>query len=150
LTAPARPPLVRVLETVLYVDDLDAAARFYGDVLGLEEASRKPGLFVFYRLAEAMLLLFAPEPARNSTSVPPHGADGAGHLAFAVADADLAAWKAHLAERGVAIEAEVDWPRGGRSFYLRDPAGNSLELAAPRIWGFDDALAQGPGDGTPR
>ena len=36
------------------------------------------------------------------------------------------------------IEQEVDWPRGGRSFYFRDPAGNSLELATPRIWGLPD------------
>jgi catechol 2,3-dioxygenase-like lactoylglutathione lyase family enzyme len=29
-------------------------------------------------------------------------------------------------------------PRGGRSFYFRDPAGNSLELATPRIWGLPE------------
>ena len=143
MTAPARPPLRHVLETVLYVDDLEAAARFYGGVLGLEEASRKPGLFVFFRLERQMLLLFEPEAAQGSAAVPPHGASGAGHVAFAVADADLERWIAHLVLHGVEIEAELDWPNGGRSFYFRDPAGNSLELAAPRIWGFDDALAGG-------
>lgn len=143
MTAPARPPLRHVLETVLYVDDLEAAARFYGGVLGLEEASRKPGLFVFFRLERQMLLLFEPEAARGSVAVPPHGAGGAGHVAFAIANADLERWTAHLVHHGVEIEAELDWPNGGRSFYFRDPAGNSLEIAAPRIWGFDDALAGG-------
>jgi hypothetical protein len=38
----------------------------------------------------------------------------------------------------VAIEHEATWPRGGRSFYFRDPAGNSLELATPRIWGLPE------------
>jgi catechol 2,3-dioxygenase-like lactoylglutathione lyase family enzyme len=38
----------------------------------------------------------------------------------------------------VAIEQEMDWPRGGRSFYFRDPAGNSLELATPKIWGLPE------------
>ena len=36
-------PIDRVLETILYVDDLDAAERFYGEVPGLELDSRKDG-----------------------------------------------------------------------------------------------------------
>jgi catechol 2,3-dioxygenase-like lactoylglutathione lyase family enzyme len=35
---------------------------------------------------------------------------------------------------GIAVEAEVTWPGGGRSLYFRDPAGNSLEIAEARIW----------------
>jgi hypothetical protein len=34
----------------------------------------------------------------------------------------------------VAIESEVSWPGGGRSLYVRDPAGNSLEFASADIW----------------
>ena len=37
-------------------------------------------------------------------------------------------------DRGVAIEAEVEWPSGGRSLYFRDPAGNVVELAPPTLW----------------
>ena len=33
-----------------------------------------------------------------------------------------------------AIEADFEWPGGGRSIYFRDPAGNCLEFAEPRIW----------------
>ena len=40
-------PLTRVLETVLYADDLEAAEGFYRGRLGLEVDSRKAGLFVF-------------------------------------------------------------------------------------------------------
>ena len=32
------------------------------------------------------------------------------------------------------VEAEIHWPHGGASLYLRDPAGNSVELAPGRIW----------------
>ena len=131
-------PIDRVLETILYVDDLDAAARFYGDVLGLELDSRKDGLFVFFRCGDGMLLLFEPQAASTGRSVPAHGASGPGHVCFAVGEDDLDGWKAHLEEAGVAIEQEVDWPRGGRSFYFRDPAGNSLELATPKIWGLPE------------
>ena len=131
-------PIDRVLETILYVDDLDAAERFYGDILGLELDSRKDDLFVFFKCGAGMLLLFEPRAASTGRNVPAHGAQGPGHACFAIAEADLASWKARLLAAGVAIEQEVDWPRGGRSFYFRDPAGNSLELATPKIWGMSD------------
>jgi catechol 2,3-dioxygenase-like lactoylglutathione lyase family enzyme len=136
-------PIDRVLETILYVDDLDAAERFYGEVLGLELDSRKDGLFGFFRCGDGMLLLFEPEAASTGRNVPAHGARGPGHACFAVAEDALPAWQARLAAAGVAIEQEMSWPRGGRSFYFRDPAGNSLELATPRIWGLPEVVAPG-------
>jgi catechol 2,3-dioxygenase-like lactoylglutathione lyase family enzyme len=138
--------LSAVLETVLYVDDLDAAARFYGEVLGLDEVSRRPGLFVFFRLEAQMLLLFVAEAAARSTSVPAHGAQGPGHVCFAVADDALDAWARRLEAQGISIEQWQDWPKGGRSFYFRDPSGNSLELASPRIWGFSEHFSTGDHD----
>jgi catechol 2,3-dioxygenase-like lactoylglutathione lyase family enzyme len=128
----------RVLETILYVDDLEAAERFYRDVLGLELDSRKDGLFAFFRCGDGMLLLFEPGAASTGRNVPAHGAHGPGHACFAVAEAELDGWKKRLKAAGLAIEQEMDWPRGGRSFYFRDPAGNSLELATPQIWGMAD------------
>jgi catechol 2,3-dioxygenase-like lactoylglutathione lyase family enzyme len=129
-------PIDRVLETILYVDDLDAAEGFYRDVLGLELASRKDDLFVFFRCGQGMLLLFEPNAAMTGRSVPAHGAHGPGHACFAMAEAALESWQHRLAAHEVEIEQEVTWPNGGRSFYFRDPAGNSLELATPKIWGF--------------
>jgi catechol 2,3-dioxygenase-like lactoylglutathione lyase family enzyme len=131
-----------VLETCLYADDLPAAERFYGEVLGLAAFAREEGRHVFFRCGAGVLLVF--DPSRTSTAagqvggvpIPPHGATGAGHVAFAVPEAELPAWRARLAAHGVAIEAEVAWPRGGRSLYVRDPAGNSVELAPAGIWGF--------------
>ena len=133
-------PIDRVLETILYVDDLDAAERFYRDLLGLELDSRKDGLFVFFRCGAGMLLLFEPNAAATGRNVPSHGAQGPGHACFAVAEDDLDGWKRRLEGAGVTIEQEMRWPRGGRSFYFRDPAGNSLELATPRIWGLPDVV----------
>jgi catechol 2,3-dioxygenase-like lactoylglutathione lyase family enzyme len=136
-------PLDRVLETILYVDDLEAAERFYGGPLGLALDSRKEGLFAFFRIGDAMLLLFEPGASRRSRGVPAHGAAGPGHACFAVAEGELGAWKARLEAAGIAIEHEQEWPRGGRSFYFRDPAGNSLEIATPRIWGLPDVAEEG-------
>jgi hypothetical protein len=57
-------------------------------------------------------------------------------MAFVVPPAELDDWRRHLASCGVPIETEVNWPEGGCSLYFRDPAGNSIELAPPTLWGF--------------
>ncbi len=125
-----------ILETSLYVDDLSAAKAFYTDVLGLAFVSRQPGRHVFLRCGRHMLLLFdAHASAQAGNETPPHGAEGAGHVAFSVEESELNDWRRHLKECGVKIERDFAWPQGGRSIYFRDPAGNSLELATPSIWG---------------
>lgn len=128
-----------VLEAALYVDDLDAAAAFYGGVLGLPQVLRLEGRHVFFRCGPTIVLLFRAEATRRPPSpgalpVPPHGAEGAGHLCFAVDGATLDGWVERLTAAGVAIEADFRWPNGARSVYVRDPAGNSVELAEPRLW----------------
>lgn len=130
-----------VLETVLYVDDLESARRFYGEHLGLIELSHQPGVFAFFQLDGQMLLLFEPSAAAQARGVPAHGAHGPGHVCFAVPDAELDGWARRLQASGIDIEHWQDWPKGGRSFYFRDPDGNSLEFATPRIWGFSEALS---------
>jgi len=125
----------RIFETVLYVDDLDAAASFYAGVLGLELRDRGE-FYLAFRCGPGVVLLFdATRSAEPGRRVPSHGAVGAGHIAFGVNEDELAAWRDRLAAAGVAIESEVDWAAGGRSIYFRDPAGNSLELAPPTLWG---------------
>jgi len=134
----ARPGrVVDVLETALYSTDLAAAEDFYARVLGLELESKEPGRHVFFRCGRGMLLVFDPAATSRSGPVPAHGAAGPGHVAFAVEDDEaLATWPERLQGAGVEVEADVQWPGGGRSIYFRDPAGNSLELTTPRIWGL--------------
>jgi catechol 2,3-dioxygenase-like lactoylglutathione lyase family enzyme len=85
-----------------------------------------------------MVLLFLADESQKPGDIPMHGAVGAGHLAFAVANTDQPAWRERLSRQNVAIEREIDWPGGGRSLYFRDPSGNSLEFASPRIWGLPE------------
>ena len=47
-----------ILETALYVDDLDAAEAFYGELLGLERVLRAGDRHVFYRCGPGILLIF--------------------------------------------------------------------------------------------
>lgn len=137
-----------ILETVLYAEDLDAAEAFYVGVLGLAVHARSAGRQVFFRCGHQMLLVFNPKatviaPAADARlPVPPHGAIGQGHVCFAATADEIERWKAHLQSAGVAIEADFRWPAsdgrdGGRSIYFRDPAGNALEFAEPRIWGIE-------------
>jgi len=133
----ARP--AAILEAALYADDLDVAERFYGEVLGLERIVRVADRHVFYRVGGGVLLIFNPSetckpPGNPAMPVPPHGAQGPGHFCFAVEGTALDDWCARLDAAGVEIEADFHWPNGARSIYFRDPAGNSLEMAEPRLW----------------
>ena len=131
------PPVEAVVETAVYAADLSAAELFYGGVLGLPVVGREPGRHVFLRAGAAgMLLVFDPAAtARPGGAFPPHGATGPGHVALGVRPETLADWRRHLTASGVGIETESAWPRGGHSLYFRDPAGNSVELVTPGVWG---------------
>ena len=134
-------PISGILETVLYAADLDAMEAFYRDVLGLELFTKVPGRHLFYRCGNQVLLIFNPEatrqPSASGIPVPPHGAEGPGHLCFRAGAVEIDEWQQKLVALGVVIEMDFEWPQGGRSIYFRDPAGNSIEFAEPRIWGYD-------------
>ena len=130
------PKIERLVEASIYVDDLDRAEAFYRDILGLELIGKDTDRHVFFRVGECVLLLFHAEETLKGKSVPAHGAKGPGHLALGVGTAALHVWRRRLEENGVVIEKEMDWPRGGKSFYFRDPAGNSIELITPGCWGL--------------
>jgi catechol-2,3-dioxygenase len=85
-----------------------------------------------------MLLIFNPTASSVGGDLPRHGASGDGHMAFGIPAEDLDRWRKRLAKHKVEIEQEVEWPSGGISLYFRDPAGNSLEVTTPAIWGIDE------------
>lgn len=126
-----------LVEIGVYADDLDRAERFYADVLGLEVRVKEEGRHVFFRVGDrTMLLVFRPAATLKGDILPAHGATGPGHFALGIAAEDLDAWRRRLGEHGVAIEHEEAWPLGGHSLYFRDPAGNSVELITPGVWGL--------------
>jgi catechol 2,3-dioxygenase-like lactoylglutathione lyase family enzyme len=127
--------LGQLSEAAIYTSDLDTAKRFYHDVLGLEIISSMESRGISFRCGETVLLVFDPGRTRvPDAGVPTHGAIGEGHIAFVVDDSELDLWRARLMDFGVAIEAEVAWPSGGRSLYFRDPAGNVVEFAPRTLW----------------
>jgi catechol 2,3-dioxygenase-like lactoylglutathione lyase family enzyme len=133
------PKLSGVIETALYVDDLDRARAFYQDVLGLAAMTSDARFAAFDVGGRNVLLLFR----RGSTlepvhlpggTIPPHDGSGPLHAAFAITADELPAWEKRLGEHDVAIEGRTDWPRGGKSIYFRDPDRHLLELATPGVW----------------
>ncbi len=133
------PRLNGILETAIYVDDLERARRFYEDVLELKPVF-SDGRLTAYDAGGGSILLVFERGASIETAMLPSGVipghDGAGplHFAFAVAPDELPGWKDHLTAHGVQIEGHVGWSRGGKSIYFRDPDGHLLELATPGIW----------------
>lgn len=134
------PRLIGTLESALYAEDLAAAAAFWTGIIGLPQIGHVPGRHVFFRCGAQVLLVFDPRATMQPPDptarlpVPPHGASGAGHFCMGCGPEDIDGWKTHLQRAGVAIEADLLWPQGGRSLYFRDPAGNSIEIADPAIW----------------
>jgi len=133
------PTLNGILETALYVDDLDRARRFYEEILGLAAIYRDDRLCAFAVGGRNVLLLFRRGGSLHTTrmpggTIPPHDGHGPLHVAFAIGKDALADWEEYLGKHGVAIEGATDWPRGGRSIYFRDPDGHLLELATPGLW----------------
>ena len=133
------PKLSGVIETALYVDDLERARAFYQDVLGLEAMTSDARFVAFDVGGRNVLLLFR----RGSTlepvhlpggTIPPHDGSGPLHAAFAITADELPAWERRLGEHDVAIEGRTDWPRGGKSIYFRDPDRHLLELLTPGVW----------------
>lgn len=139
MSAATPPPIRGVLETAVYVDDLQRAHAFYGDVLGLERVLDTPRMATYVVAPAQVLLVFRRGMTREDSEspggmVPGHHSEGPAHFAFAIAAEDYAAWRAHLLAAGVVIRSEVTWPPGGRSLYFDDPDRNVVELATPGLW----------------
>ena len=110
----------RIHHLALRVGDPERSLRFYGGVLGLDEARRfdEGGRVrsIWMAVGDAVLML------EREVKGPGAGA-GSGHvLVFAVAD--LAAWESRLAAAGVTIA-----DRTAATLYISDPDGHRVGLS---------------------
>jgi catechol 2,3-dioxygenase-like lactoylglutathione lyase family enzyme len=135
-----QPPLPSaILETSLYVEDLPRARTFYETLFGYPVMAADDRFCAFDAGGQQVLLLFLRGSDQHGSvmrvgTIPPHDGSGPVHIGFGIPAESLPAWRARLAEYGVAIESTVTWPRGGTSIYFRDPDGHLLELVTPGIW----------------
>src|SRR5262245_17345280 len=127
------PKLSGLLETAIYVDDVERAVRFYQELFGFESIGSDERLTAL-AIAGRQVLLVCRKGMSVARPAAPHDAAGRQHLAFAVPAEAFVEWIAKLDEQGVPVEHRRAWPRGGESVYFRDPDGHLLELATPGVW----------------
>lgn len=127
------PRLNGILESTLYVADMERSARFYQSLFGFAVIDRGERLIAMAAGERQVLLLFK-KGASARIPVTPHDGSGELHLAFAIPASELTAWEARLTAHSVAIEDRRHWPRGGTSLYFRDPDRHLIELATPGVW----------------
>ena len=137
-----QPAVTRVLETSLYVADLDRAQAFYQSLFGFTELLRDDRMCALAIPGRQVLLLFrhggSATPSKTPYgTIPAHDAAGSQHLCFAIPAADIPRWQTHLAAHHIPAESRITWPAGGTSLYFRDPDGHSLEVATPGLWAND-------------
>ena len=114
------------------------AERFYRDVLGLTPLGKEAGRHVFFQVGRPRPCCWSSGPRRPSAATayrptgpragpfrPRHRRRGSRGLA-APAGASIG-WRSSTRRPG---------RRGGHSLYFRDPAGNSVELITPGVWGL--------------
>ena len=133
------PAINGVKETCLHVEDMARAREFYEGVMGLEVMAADGRFCAYDAGGQSVLLLFLRGGSVDSVVlpggvIPPHDGSGRLHVGFAIDRGELPEWEAHLTANGVAIESTMEWPRGGRSLYFRDPDGHLLEVLTPGVW----------------
>jgi catechol 2,3-dioxygenase-like lactoylglutathione lyase family enzyme len=132
-----------ISELVLEVSDLDAARRFYRDVLGFEETLYGEG-------AEGRYWYLVGDTARLGIWTEQVGlAGGRGgahvHYAFNLADDQIDPLKERIEAAGAEVEGPIQLGPG-RAIYVTDPDGNVVEF-----WSQDMAqyTAGARADGSP-
>jgi catechol 2,3-dioxygenase-like lactoylglutathione lyase family enzyme len=133
------PSVSHILETSLYVADLDRSKDFYRRIFAFDLIFQDARMCALRVPASGVLLLFKENSSLRPHQtpggvIPPHGGTGVLHLCFAIPLATLDSWIGHLAKQGVAVESRVTQYFGGTSIYFRDPDNHSLEVATPGLW----------------
>ncbi len=134
------PEINGVLETQLWVEDLERSLRFYQEVFGCQQIDGGPDRLIALSIEDRQVLLLAKKGASTDPTdlpggtIPPIDGKGPTHLAFSISPDQLATWEEWLSEKDIEIESKISWMRGGTSLYFRDPDENLLELGTPGIW----------------
>jgi catechol-2,3-dioxygenase len=139
------PPVTGISELVLEVSDLDAARRFYRDVLGFEETlygEGAEGRYWYLVGATARLGLWTEQVGLAG------GRGGAHvHYAFNVPDGEIDHLKQRIEEAGAAVEGPIQLGPG-RAIYVTDPDGNVVEFWSQDMAAYAAGAREGGGPGT--
>ena len=100
----------------------EAAKSFYGNLLGLEQIEKPDGprkyIGAWYQLGESQLHLSIEKEPRNQ--------DSNRHVCYSVSD--VAGALDTFRTAGIEVISEEQLVNGGSWFFVRDPAGNLIEI----------------------
>jgi|ERR1700712_1117815 catechol 2,3-dioxygenase-like lactoylglutathione lyase family enzyme len=115
--------------TVIFVRDMAAMRRFYGDIIGLVLQRELSPTWLEYQLGGNTLALA--RPSLTGSDAPTPAGSAALQLAFKVSAADVDACADELVRQGVPlVSPPTDHAFGHRTLFFRDPDGNLLEVYA--------------------
>jgi predicted enzyme related to lactoylglutathione lyase len=139
------PPATAISELVLEVSDLEAARRFYRDLLGFEETlygEGREGRYWYLVGDTARLGLWTPQTGLA-------GGRGGAHVHFAlhVADGEIDRLQQRIEERGGEVEGPIQLGPG-RAIYVTDPDGNVVEFWSQDMSAYARGAREGGGPGT--
>ena len=118
----------RIDHVEVFVRDIDAAIRWYADVLGLSEIHRWNPEPVMIGAGGTMLALFRTSQAAPATTDPRSRHDLGWHrVAWRTTKTGFEAAQQHLRERGIKFRGPIDHDIAW-SIYFNDPDGNLLEV----------------------
>ncbi len=129
-----------VVETILYVAEVNRAAEWYCQVFGFPVIFQQENrLRALQTRGEQVLLLFKEGASTTPTIlpggvIPSHDGSGPAHVAFSMRTEDAEAWEQHLTANEIAIEGRVTWADNDRSLYFRDPDNHLVELISGNHW----------------
>src|SRR5688572_20447464 len=140
-----RPRVTGISELVLEVADLEAARRFYRDVLGFEETlygEGREGRY-WYLIGETARLGLWTEQVGLA------GGRGGAHVHFAlhVEDEEIDRLQARIAQRGGETEGPMQLGPG-RALYVADPDGNVVEFWSQDMAAYTSEARAGGARGT--
>jgi catechol-2,3-dioxygenase len=142
---PDPPPVTGISELVLEVSDLDAARRFYGDVLGFEETRYGEGRGdrLWYLIGDtARLGLWTPQVGLAG------GRGGAHvHFAFQLAREQLDPLLERLRSQGTEVEGPIQLG-ADRAIYVTDPDANVVEFWTQDLAAYSAEARAGGRPGT--
>jgi catechol 2,3-dioxygenase-like lactoylglutathione lyase family enzyme len=129
-----------IIESCLYVADVDRAAEWYGRIFGFPIIFQQGERLRALRVGQEQVLLLFKERGSLTPGVlpggviPAHDASGPAHIAFSMCTEEAEQWEKHLSLHQVKIESVVNWGEGDKSLYFRDPDNHVLELISNDHW----------------
>ena len=114
----SRPATAGILETALYVADLDRSLEFYQRVFGFPSIVRQEDRLHALRVADhQILLLFRRGCCQEALDlpngrIPAHDGHGTLHFAFAIEKDQVQRWRDWLMELNIPISSEVEFTEG--------------------------------------